>query len=112
MGKMIVSIGNRVFVLPAVAAVAYPFVLQAFHGVVSSPDFAGSLAGVGSAALLLIIAFILPLSGLAAAFSLTRDSQQRNVAACRLAYASIAASSGGGDMNYPRCLSGKDKVAQ
>jgi hypothetical protein len=91
MRKMSVRIGSRVLVLPAVAAAAYPFVLRAFHSVVSSPGYAGSPVGVGSAALLLIIAFILPLSGLAVAFWLTRESQQWNVAACRLAYASIAA---------------------
>jgi hypothetical protein len=91
MRKMAERIGNGVLVLPAVAAVAYPFALQAFHGVVSSLGFAGSPVGIGCAALLLIIAFILPLSGFAAAFWLTRDSQPWNVAACRLAYASIAA---------------------
>jgi hypothetical protein len=84
-------IRNRVLVLPAVAAMVYPFVLQAFHRVVSSPGFADSVAGVGSAAILLIVAFVLPLSGLVFAFKLTRDLQQSSVAACRLAYASAAA---------------------
>ncbi|HWM61275.1 MAG TPA: hypothetical protein VNN98_03945, partial [Rhizomicrobium sp.] len=47
---------------PAVAAMAYPFVLQAFHLVISPP--APSPIRLAGAAALLVLAFALPLSGL------------------------------------------------
>jgi succinate dehydrogenase/fumarate reductase cytochrome b subunit len=80
-------------VLPAAAAMAYPFVLQAFHQVVSPPDVALSAERVAAAAILLALAFALPLSGLRFAYWLTRAPQpsQSDLRACRLAYASIAA---------------------
>jgi hypothetical protein len=78
---------------PAVAAMAYPFVLQAFHLVVSPPGAALSAARFAAAAALLVIAFAMPLSGLAFAYRLARAPQplQSDLHARRLAYASIAA---------------------
>jgi hypothetical protein len=84
---------RRVFLgLPAAAAVAYPFVLQAFHWVVSAPGAALSAFRVAAAAALLALAFALPLSGLRFAYWLTRAPQpsQSDLRACRLAYLSIA----------------------
>jgi hypothetical protein len=70
--------------IPAAAALAYPFVLAAFHAVVSI-----SAAGAGA---LLILAFALPLSGFAVVYRLTRAPRSsESVAASRLAYASLAA---------------------
>jgi hypothetical protein len=76
--------GKALALIPAAAAVAYPFVLAAFHAVVSE-----SPAGAGA---LLILAFALPLSGLAVVYRLTRAPEpSESVAAARLAYASLAA---------------------
>lgn len=70
--------------IPAAAALAYPWVLAAFHAAVSV-----SLAGAGA---LLILAFALPLSGFAVAHRLTRAPQpSQSVAGSRLAYTSLAA---------------------
>jgi len=68
--------------LPAVAALAYPFFLKGFHGEISSDN-------VALAAFLLIGAFAMPLSGLWFAFRLRAD--QRDPKPRRLAFASIAA---------------------
>jgi len=57
---------------PAAAAMAYPFLLQAFHLVVSPPDFADSPIRLAGAAVLLVLVFAIPLSGLAFAYWLTR----------------------------------------
>jgi hypothetical protein len=79
--------------LPAAAAMAYPFLLKAFHLVVSSPGVALSAPRLAAAAVLLVLAFAMPLSGLAFAYWLTRAPQpsQSDSRARRLAYASIAA---------------------
>jgi hypothetical protein len=78
---------------PAAAAMAYPFLLEAFHLVVSPPGIALTALRLTSAAILLVLAFAIPLSGLACAYWLTREPQlsQSNLRARRLAYASIAA---------------------
>jgi len=75
---------------PAAAAMAYPFLLQAFHSVVSQPASAVRLA---LAAALLVLAFAMPLSGLAFACRQAGWPQrlQPDLRARRLAYASIAA---------------------
>jgi hypothetical protein len=82
-------------VAPAVAAIAYPFLLQGFHAVVSPPD--GILTGIrmAGAAVLLVLAFAMPLSGLAFAWRLAQVPQvpqpsRFDLRARRLAYASIA----------------------
>ena len=78
---------------PAAAAIAYPFLLQAFHLAVSPPDAAASVAGTASAAVLLLLAFAMPLSGLAFAYRLSGVPQPSrfDLRARRLAFASIAA---------------------
>jgi hypothetical protein len=75
---------------PAAAAMVYPFLLQAFHLVVSQPLSPLRLAG---AVVLLVLAFAMPLSGLAFAYWPARKPQllQSDLHARRLAYASIAA---------------------
>jgi hypothetical protein len=50
---------------PAAAAIAYPLLLQAFHAAVSPPGGALSGARIAGAAILLALAFAMPLSGLA-----------------------------------------------
>ena len=77
---------------PAAAAIAYPFLLQAFHVVVSPPNLL-SASRLVVASLVLILAFAMPLSGLAFAYWSTRAPQpsQWVMRARRLAYASIAA---------------------
>lgn len=66
--------------LPAAAALAYPFFLQGFHAAIAADR-------AGLAAMLLIGAFAMPLSGIAFAFRATAF----DLAARRLAFASIAA---------------------
>jgi hypothetical protein len=80
-------------VLPAVTAMVYPFLLLAFHLVVSTPDVAPLGFRLAGAAVLLVLAFAMPLSGLAFAYwlSLTPQPSQSDLRARRLAYASIAA---------------------
>jgi hypothetical protein len=73
---------------PAAAAMAYPFLLKAFHIAVSAPVLPP--VRIAGAAILLVLAFAMPLSGLASATWQTR-APQPNLRARRLAYASIAA---------------------
>jgi hypothetical protein len=77
---------------PAAAAMAYPFLLQAFHSVVS-PGFPISAIRLAPAVALLVLAFAMPLLGLAFAYWQARGPQllQSDLRARRLAYASIAA---------------------
>jgi hypothetical protein len=78
---------------PAVAAMAYPFLLQAFHAAVSPPAGALSAVRIAAAAILLVVAFSMPLSGLVFAYrlALTARPTEAELRARRLAYASIAA---------------------
>ena len=69
---------------------AYPFLLQAFHAVVSPTDGLMSAVRIAGAAILLALAFAMPLSGLAFAHWQTR-APEPDLRARRLAYASIAA---------------------
>jgi hypothetical protein len=71
---------------PAVAALAYPFLLQGFHAAVSSGNAA-------VAAVFLLLAFAAPLWGLVCAYRLAGAAQPTrfDLRARRLAYASIAA---------------------
>jgi len=70
--------------LPAAAALAYPFLLKGFHAAISSGD-------VLLAALLLAAAFAMPLSGIWFAYRLNGMPAAFDVRARRLAFASIAA---------------------
>jgi len=70
--------------LPVAAAVAYPFILKGFHAAIASD-------GIVLAALLLIGAFAMPLSGILFAHRLNGHSARFDLRARRLAYASIAA---------------------
>jgi hypothetical protein len=77
---------------PALTALAYPYLLRAFHAAVTPADATSSLR-ILAAALLLALAFAMPLSGLALAHWQTRlaEPSQSDLRARRLAYASIAA---------------------
>jgi hypothetical protein len=70
--------------LPVAAALAYPFFLKGFHAAISSD-------GVAVAAILLIAAFAMPLSGILFALRLNGHPAGFDLRARRLAYASIAA---------------------
>ncbi len=84
---------NPVGLLPAAAAMAYPFILQAFHVTVSPAGGVLSSARLIGAAVLLLTAFAMPLLGLGFAFRLTGLPYPTlfDLRARRLAYASIAA---------------------
>ena len=78
---------------PAAAAMAYPFLLEAFHVAVSPSAGALSAVRIAGAAILLVLAFAMPLSGLVFAYRLTRAARpsEWDMRARRLAYAGIAA---------------------
>ena len=78
---------------PAAAVMVYPFLLQAFHVAVSPSGGSLSAVRIAGAAILLALAFAVPLSGLASAYWWTCALQpsQSDLRARRLAYASIAA---------------------
>ncbi len=77
---------------PAATAMVYPFLLQGFHAAVSPSDGALSAVRITGAAVMLALAFALPLSGLASAYWWTRVAQptQSDLRARRLAYAGVA----------------------
>jgi len=70
---------------PAAAAIAYPFLLQAFHVVVSPPNLLSAIR-LTVASLVLILAFAMPLSGLAFAYWLTARRNHRNWTYARAAW--------------------------
>jgi len=78
---------------PVLAALGYPFLLQAFHGAVSSSDGVPSAGVTALATACLLGALATPLFGLAVAWRLSRtDRPSRFVLrARRLAYAGVAA---------------------
>jgi hypothetical protein len=76
---------------PIAAALLYPFLLQAFHAAVGPPGETLSAGRIAAAAILLALAFAVPLSGLACAWWWTSQPRQADLRARRLAYASVAA---------------------
>jgi hypothetical protein len=71
--------------VPAAAAVAYPFLLRAFHAIVGSQAVTPSPLAIVSATFILAIAFVVPFLGIALACRPTANPGSR-----RLAYASVA----------------------
>jgi hypothetical protein len=71
---------------PAAAALAYPFLLRAFHAVVGGPAVAPSPLAILGAAVVLAVAFGVPFLGIAMALRPSAGTGAR-----RLAYASVAA---------------------
>jgi hypothetical protein len=77
---------------PAVAAIAYPFLLNGFHAVVAASNGSISTLRVVGAALWLSVAMAVPLVGLASAFRMTHANPSSfELRARRLAYMSICA---------------------
>ncbi|WP_245334913.1 hypothetical protein [Bradyrhizobium mercantei] len=80
------------WLIPAAAAMAYPFLLDAFHLAVSPASGETSAARLVIAALCLLAATAAPLLGLACAWRLTKAAPSSfELRARRLAYLSIAA---------------------
>jgi hypothetical protein len=71
--------------VPAAAAIFYPFLLDAFHAVVGTQAVTASPLAIIGATLMLAVAFAVPFLGLAFACRLESDSGAR-----RLAYAGVA----------------------
>jgi hypothetical protein len=71
---------------PAAAAICYPFLLRAFHAVVDTQAVTPSPLAIVGATVILAIAFVVPLLGLALACRPAANPWMR-----RLAYASVAA---------------------
>jgi hypothetical protein len=83
------SLGSRldyVALVPAAAALCYPFLLNTFHTVISSQHATPAPSAIVSAILVLAFAFVVPFLGLALAGRRTAA-----VGARRLAYASVTA---------------------
>lgn len=74
---------------PAAAALLYPFLLQAFHAAVGPSVDALTAGRIAAAAILLSLAFAVPLSGLACAWWWTLQPLPSDLRARRLAYASV-----------------------
>src|SRR6516162_7895429 len=71
---------------PAAAAICYPFLLRAFHGVIGAQAVAPSPLAIVGATVILAAAFVVPFLGIALACR-----PAANVGTRRLAYASVAA---------------------
>jgi hypothetical protein len=71
--------------VPAAAAICYPFLLNAFHAVVGTQAVTASPLAIVGATLILAVAFAVPFLGLALACRPESNSDAR-----RLAYASVA----------------------
>jgi hypothetical protein len=72
--------------VPAAAAICYPFLLRAFHAVIGTQAVAPSLLAIVGATVILAAAFVVPFLGLALACRPAANPGTR-----RLAYASVAA---------------------
>jgi hypothetical protein len=78
--------------IPAMMAMAYPFLLRAFHSVVLSSGSTSSTPRYVGAAAILALAFAMPLSGLFFAYRFSRsDASAPSLRARRLAFLSITA---------------------
>jgi hypothetical protein len=87
--KVVVSIKERLdyrALAPAAAALCYPFLLRAFHALVGPPGVTPPTTAILGAALILTVAFSVPLLGTALALRPAASAGAR-----RLAYASVAA---------------------
>jgi hypothetical protein len=73
-----------VALVPAAAAICYPFLLNAFHAVVSTQAVSLPPLAIASATFILVVAFIVPFLGIALACRPTSNPGSR-----RLAYASV-----------------------
>src|SRR4051794_40031460 len=70
--------------MPAAVAICYPFLLNAFHGIVGTQAVSPPPLAIASAAFILVVAFVVPFLGIALACRRTSNSGSR-----RLAYASV-----------------------
>jgi hypothetical protein len=70
--------------LPAAAAICYPFLLNAFHAIVGARAVSPPPLAIASATLILVGAFVVPFLGIALACRSTSNAGSR-----RLAYASV-----------------------
>jgi hypothetical protein len=70
--------------VPAAAAICYPFLLNAFHAIVGTQAISLPPLAIASATFILVVAFIVPLLGIALACRPTSNPGSR-----RLAYASV-----------------------
>ncbi|WP_246571575.1 hypothetical protein [Bradyrhizobium liaoningense] len=70
--------------VPAAAAICYPFLLNAFHAIIATQAVSHSRLAMASATSILTAAFVVPFLGIALAYRPTSDLGSR-----RLAYASV-----------------------
>src|SRR5215475_14968069 len=70
--------------VPAAAAICYPFLLNAFHAIVGPRAVSPPPLAIASATFILVVAFVVPFLGIALACRPTSNSGSR-----RLAYASV-----------------------
>src|SRR5215472_13908707 len=74
--------------VPAAAAICYPFLLNAFHAIVGTQAVSPPPLAIASATFILVVAFVVPFLGIALACRPASNPGSR-----RLAYASVAAPS-------------------
>src|SRR5438270_13009461 len=70
--------------VPAAAAICYPFLLNAFHAIVGTQAVSPPPLAIASATFILVVAFVVPFLGIALACRPTSNPGSR-----RLAYASV-----------------------
>src|SRR6516225_1885023 len=72
--------------VPAAAAICYPFLLNAFHAIVGTQAVSPPPLAIASATFIMVVAFVVPFLGIALACRPASNPGSR-----RLAYASVAA---------------------
>src|SRR3954453_16815321 len=66
--------------IPAAAAICYPFLLNAFHAIVGTQALSPPPLAIASAAFILVVAFVVPFLGIALACRRTSNSGSRPLA--------------------------------
>ena len=66
--------------VPAAAAIGYPFLLNAFHAIVGTQAVSPSPLAIASATFILVVAFVVPFLGIALACRSTSNPGSRRLA--------------------------------
>jgi hypothetical protein len=69
--------------VPAAAAICYPFLLNAFHAIVGTQAVTPPPLAIASATIILVVAFVVPFLGIALACRPTSNPGSRRLAVCQ-----------------------------
>ena len=83
--KLLEKRSDYLALVPAAAAICYPFLLNAFHAIVGTQAVSPPPFAIASATFILVVAFVVPFLGIALACRPASNPGSR-----RLAYASVA----------------------